>query len=251
MSKFVDELNRSYHSAMPAIGFRKESDLLKKHPVLLIADITGRNVKDVKAIVGAGIDAVIMRSNGLNVNGVEKLVKNIGEVPAGLLVEDENLEKYREFFDSSFDFVICNVKTPISLMKEDVLGKILKIEPWLTPGILRAVNELSMQVDGIFVDSDNTPITIERLLVCHYIAGMLGRPLLSSINVPLTQIDLQGLYEASVRGLLLPQEISVEALVELKDTISHMPINVRKKTHRSVLLPRLKQESEVEEEEED
>lgn len=251
MSKFIDSLNRSHHSTTQTIGFRKESDLSKRPPMLLIVDMTGRSVKDVKAIVGAGIDAVIMRSNGLNATDVEKVMKNIGEVPAGLLIEDENWEKYREIFSSRFDFVICNVKTPVSLMTEGVSGKILRVAPWLAPGVLRAINELSVTFDGIFVDSDDTPITIERLLVCHYIAGMLGKPLLSSVNIPLTQLDLWGLYEASVRGLLLPQEISVETLVELKDLIGSIPMNVRKRPLGSVLLPSLKQESEVENEEEE
>ena len=151
MSKFIDELNRSNRSFMPSIGFRKESDSLKKPPVLLIADMSGKNIKETQAVVRAGVDAVIIRSNGININIVEKLIKNIGDIPAGLLVEDDDWENNGELLRSGFDFVICSVKTPVSFMTENELGKILKIEPWLTPGVIRAITELSVSFSGVLL----------------------------------------------------------------------------------------------------
>lgn len=251
MSKFMNELNRSYRSAMPAMGFRKESELSKKAPILLIADLTGKNIKEIKAIVGAGVDAVIVRSDDFNKSIVEKVIKNIGEVPAGLLVDSEPWEKYNEITVFSFDFIICSVKTPVSLIGEGDSGKILRIEPWLAPGVVRAIGDLSMSFDGIFVDSDNMPITIERLLVCNYISGMLGKPLLTAVNVPLTQTDLRGLYEAGVRAILLPQAISPESIKEIKELIDIIPVNSRKKSHEKVVLPSIKQEPEIDIDEED
>ena len=251
MSKFIDELNRSYRFSAPSIGFRRDSDMLKKAPILLIADLTGMNVKEVKAIVGAGVDAVMVRSSGTNSDAIGKFTKNIGETPLGLLLEDESPEKYSEFLNSSCDFVICHVKAPISLLIRGELGKILMIEPWIAPGMIRAINELNMTIDGIFIDSENSSITVERLLICHHIAGILGKPLLSAVNIPLTGTDLQGLYDARVRGLLLPRDISVEALVELKDHVSKMPGTTHRKTRDHVLLPQVGNETEIEVEEEE
>jgi hypothetical protein len=251
MSKFIKELNKSFRSAMPAIGFRKETGLSKKAPVMLIADLTDKNAKEIKAIIGVGVDAVIVRSDNFNKSAAEKILKNIGEVPAGLLVDNEQWENIKAISDINFDFIICNVKTPVSLVGEGDSGKILRVEPWLAPGVLRAINDLSISFDGIFVDGDNMPINIERLLVCHYISGMLGKPLLSAVTVPLAQSDLQGLYDAGVRAVLLPKEISPESIKELKEHVGVLLVNSRKKGHENVVLPGIKNEPETEIDEDD
>jgi hypothetical protein len=251
MSKFIKELNKSYRSAMPAIGFRKETDLSKKAPVLLIADLTAKNVKEIKAAISAGVDVAIVRSDGLNKSAAEKVINNIGEVPAGLLLDSEQWENIQEISSLNFDFIICNVKTPVSIIREGDSGKILRVEPWLTPGVVRAINDLNIPFDGIFIDGDNEPITIERLLVCHYMSGMLGKPLLSAVNVPLAQADLQGLYDAGVRAILLPKEISPESVKELKEHIGGLQVSSRKKSHENVVLPGIKREPEIDIDDED
>jgi hypothetical protein len=253
MSKLIDELDRSYRSVAPSMGFRKDTDLSKKPPLLLIVDLTAKTVKEIKAIIEVGVDAVITRSTGLKPDAMQKLLKNTGEVPAGLVIDDDNWDKYAGFLQSGSDFVICNSKTPISVLTREGLGKILRVKPSLAPGMVRAINELNLPVDGILVDSEDTTITIERLLVCYYMSGTIGKPLLSAVGAPLTAVDLQGLYEAGVRGLLLPPEVSAKALSELKQLIDNMPRTVRKKQQSNVILPSMKRDSEIEmdEEEED
>ena len=253
MSKFIDELNRSYRSVVPAMGFRKDTDVSKKPPLLLIADLTAKTVKDVKAIIEVGVDAVIIKSAGTKPDAMQKLLKNTGTVPLGLVIDDDNRGNYTEYFQSGCDFVICDSKIPVSVLAGDELGRILRIEPSLAPGMIRAINELSPSVDSILVDSEDTMVTIERLLVSHHISGIIGKPLLITVGIPLTTVDLQGLYEAGIRGLLLPKEISITALTELKQLVDNMPRTIRKKKQNNVTLPQLKREPEIEmdEEEED
>ena len=80
---------------------------------------------------------------------------------------------------------------------------------------------------------------------------MIGKPLLSVVKAPLTQVEVQGLYEAGVRGLLLSQGVSIKELKEMKDLIVDIPTNSRKKTHPGVLLPSIQPESEPDEDDED
>ena len=251
MSKFIDELNRSYRSVAPSMGFRKGTDVSKKPPLLLIADLTAKTVKDIKATIEAGVDAAIIKGAGLKPDAMQKLIKNTGEIPAGLVINDDNWGNYTEFFQAGCDFVICDSKAPVSVITGDELGRILRIEPSLAPGMIRAINDLSLSVESVLVDSEDTTITIERLLVSNYISGIIGKPLLITVGIPLTTADLQGLYEAGVRGLLLPREISVTALSELKQLIDNMPRTIRKKQQSNVTLPQVKREPEIEMEEEE
>lgn len=253
MSKFIDELNRSNRSVTPSMGFRKDTDESKRPSLLLIADLTAKTVKDIKAIVEAGVDAVIIKGTGPKPDALQKSLKNTGTIPAGLIIDDDNRSSYTEFSQCGCDFVVCDSKVPVSVIAGDELGRILKIEPSLAPGMIRAINELSPSVDCVLVDSDDTTITIERLLVSSYISEISGKPLLLTVGTPLTDVDLQGLHEAGVRGLLLPKELSVTALSELKQLINNMPRTIQKKKKSNISLPQLKREPEIEmdEEEED
>jgi hypothetical protein len=251
MSKFIDELGRSYRSVAPSMGFRKDTDVSKKPPLLLIADLTAKTVKDIKAIIEVGVDAVLARGAGLKPDAMQKLLKNAGEVPAGLVIDDDNWSNYVEFLQSGCDFVICDSEVPVSVITGDELGRILRIEPSLAPGMIRAINELSLSIDSVLVDSEDTPITIERLLVSQYISGIIGKPLMVKVGTQLTAVELQGLYEAGVRGLLLPREISVKTLSEFKQLIDNMPRTVRKKQQGNVILPQMKRDAEIEMEEEE
>jgi hypothetical protein len=251
MSKFIDELNKSHRSVAPSMGFRKDADVSKKPPLLLIADLTAKTVKEIKATIEAGVDAVILRGTGLKADAMQKLIKNAGKVPAGLVVDDDNWGNYTGFFKEGCDFVVCDAKAPVSVLTGDELGRILRIESSLAPGMIRAINELNPSVDSVLVDSEDTTITIERMLVSHYISGIIGKPLLVTVGTPLTTADLQGLYEAGVRGLLLQKGISVKALSELKQQIDNMPRTIRKKQQGSVTLPQLKRETEIEMDEEE
>ena len=253
MSKFIDELNGSYRSVAPSMGFRKGTDVTKKHPLLIIADSTAKTVKDIKATIEAGVDAVIIKGAGLKPDAMQKLIKNAGKVPVGLIIDDDSRDNYTEFIQAGCDFVICDSKIPVSVVTGDELGRILRIDPSLAPGMIRAIDELNPSVGSVLVDSADTAITIERLLVSHYISGMIGKPLLASVGISLTTADLQGLYDAGVRGLLVPKGISVTALSELKQLIDNMPRTIRKKQQSNVTIPQLKREPEVDmdEEEED
>ena len=250
MSKFTDKLQRIYRSSAPSIGFRKSAEA-GNPPLLIIANLTKASVTEAKAIAGADIDAGIISSESLDARSFGQLVTAIGDIPLGLLLESANQEEIAKFVDLGCDFVILGLKTPLEVVKKEGIGKILKIEPSLDHGLVRAINELQLPVDGVLVTGEESSVTIERLLVCQRFAELLDKPLLVTLGSSVTGGQLGSLCEAGVNGLVLPEGLPVEAFAELRKTIGSLPRVAKRKAKGAALLPQLGGELETEVEEEE
>jgi hypothetical protein len=244
MSKFAEKLRRIYRGSAPSMGFRKSAEL--DNPLLLIvADLTKASVKEAKAIAGAGIDAGIVSSEGLNAASFEKLVKAAGDVPLGLFLESASKQKIAKLGD----FVVFGVKMPLEVVNEEGVGKLLKIEPSLDQGLVRAINELP--IDGVLVAGEESQVTIERLLICQRFAELLGKPLLVTVGSSVASGELSSLCEAGISGLLISEGLPAGAFADLKKSISSLPRTAKRKARGAALLPRLGGELGVEAEEEE
>jgi hypothetical protein len=122
--------------------------------------------------------------------------------------------------------------------REDV-GKLLKIEPSLDPGLVRAINELPLTVDGVLIAGEESSVTVERLLVCQRFTELLAKPLLVTVALSVTGAEISSLFQAGVNGLVLPEKVPVETFAELKKTIGNLPKAVKRKSKGTALLPQL------------
>lgn len=258
MSKFADKLGRIYRTAAPALGFRKSAEEAELPPLLLVADLNKTGVKKAKSIVDSGIDAAIVSSESIDADSFKELATGTGEIPLGLLVEENSSqEKIQDLINSGGDFVIFGLQAPLETISKEELGRVLKIEPSLAPGLIRAINELSLSIDAVLIAGDNPTVTIERLLTCQLFAGLVNKPLLINVNSSLTSDELSNLHRAEIKGLILPEGTPLKVFAELKKTISSLPKTPKRKTSISVLLPGIgatpetKKVEEEEEEEED
>jgi len=238
MSKFIDKLQHVYQSPAPPIGFRKSAAEAEKPPVLIVADLTGATIGKAKAIAGS-IDAGVLSSESLDVRSFGRLVKAMGDIPLGLFLESANQEEITRLVDSGCDFVVLGLKTPAEAVREGSIGKILKIEPSLDYGLVRAINELPLPVGGVLVAGEESPVTVERLLICQRFADLLNKPLLTTLGTSVTGSELGSLYEAGVKGVVLPGGLPSEAFVELRKTVGSLPRTARRKAKGVAVLPQL------------
>lgn len=257
MSKFVNKLNQVYKTSAPSLGFRKSTTEIELPPLMLIADLTRAGIKKTKSIAESGIDAAIVSSEGIDTASFKDLVKITDDIPLGLLLKEDNSpEKIQEMIDAGCDFVVFGLKSPLEIINKEALGKVLEIEPSLTPGLLRAINELSLPIDAALIAGDSSTVTIERLLNCQLFASLLSKPILAYVNSSLTSADLNGLHSTGVKGIILPEGTPLKVFAELKKTISNLPKTLKRKTGTGVLLPGINAQPEtrvekVEEEEEE
>ena len=250
MSKFAQKLQRVYKGTAPVLGFRKSGE--EEIPqMLMVANLGGASARASKAVVGA--DAVVINGQGMGAENLSQLREALGDIPLGLSLEGVKHEDIAALVNLGCDFVVFDVKTPLEVVKKEGMGKILKIEPALDLGLVRAINLLPLAVDGVLLAGEDSPITIERLLVCQRFSDLLDKPLLVTLGPSVNSDELGSLCQAGVKAVVLAEGLTAKALAEVKKGIACLPKQVRRKTRNSAILPQIPPESpdRTEEEEED
>ena len=237
MSKFVEKVQRSHKVAIPQMGFHKAAETSENPAMVLVADITRLTAKLTKDIISSGVDALIVNSTGLEVSSLNKLNKNGGDIPLGLLWNNSNTITIAEYVKAGIDFVIFDINTTVETVNKQDLGKFLKVDSSLLPGMVKAINDLTLLVDGVLITNPGSAVTIETLLVCKFFSDLLNKPLLFAANSILSYSELESLHNSGVNVILLPVSISVADIADMTKSILKLPRNVKKKTSMIAVLP--------------
>lgn len=251
MSKFINKLKNTHKAAAPAMGFGKPSEKSETSPLLLVADLTGANLKKSKEMAGIDIDAALLKSDNLDISSYKKITTSLGDKPIGLICESIIKEDLSAFTDAGLDFLIFGLQSPVELVSAKKLGKILKIETSLTPNLVRAINELDLPIDGVFIATDEPAITVKQLLIQKSFCDLLNKPVLVNINSMLTTDELSSLYATGIKGFILPLSISRDAIAAMRGNISMLPQTIKQKGRDTALLPHISIDTKQEIEEDE
>ncbi len=221
--------------------------------MLLIARLTQANSKFTKTIADVGVDALLMPQEIFGSNELKQIVSLLKDVSLGAALGEANFDNIAQITKSGGDFIVFNLKTPIELLEIEEVGKILKIEPSLDSGLVKAINNLSLPVDGVLITTDEPRITVEYFLTCQRFAELLDKPVLVTLPPSISANQLSSLWEAGIDGVVVSSEQPKHELAELRKTIDNLPRRTRQRGKVAVVLPPLREEvmAEVGEEEEE
>ena len=250
MSKFADKLKRVFRNTNQAIGFRKPSADEQTPSILIMVDIGSATLKKIKELSTAEPDAFL-------IDGIEgdaaKISKATGNIPLGIVFKEGiNIPAG----NTAYDFVIFGLKAGADLPVDESKGKLLVITESMAPGMIKAINDLDISVDGVLIDFNGSPVDIQFILTCHLFNDLLNKPLLVRIyKSDINDSEIKALNAAGVQGLWLPGDISVTGIKKIKRAIKSLPVNPRKSKRETVLIPGLgsapKEPEEMEEVEDD
>jgi len=238
MSKFVDKLQSLSKSSTTPIGFHPSVSELKSPAMLLIAGLSGTQIKEAKIVADLNADAGLMLSEGPNIKTLKQMVEAVGDVPLGIFVKGMSEEKINELASLGCDFVVFDIKAAAAVLHKEKVGKFLMIEPSLDQGFVRAIN--SLEVDGVFISSrgGDSFVAVEHLLVCRRFVELLEKPVIMVLPSLVTKSELTSLWQAGIDGVVAPSTQSIEALTELKKMIGDLPRGARgRRTKAGVVLP--------------
>ncbi|MGA2670483.1 MAG: hypothetical protein ABSF21_03580 [Dehalococcoidia bacterium] len=238
MSKFVDKLQSLSKAAATPIGFHSFVSELKSPPLLLVAGLSGTQVKEAKIVAEVSADAGLILSEGTSAKVVKQMVEAVGNVPLGVFVKGMSEEKINELMSVGCDFVVFDIRIPAAVLHKEGVGKFLMIESSLDQGLVRAIN--SLEVDGVFISSrgGDSFVAVEHLLVCRRFVELLEKPVITSLPSLVTKAELTSLWQAGVDGIVAPSTQSTEALAGLKKIIGDLPRGARgRRAKASVVLP--------------
>jgi hypothetical protein len=238
MSKFVDKLQSLSKSSTAPIGFHPSVSELEKPAMLLIAELSGTQVKEAKILADVNADAGLILSEGPSARIVKQMVAAVGDIPLGVFVKGMSEEKINELASMGCDFIVFDIRISAAVLHKDKVGKFLMIEPSLDQGLVRAIN--SLEVDGVFISSrgEDSFVAVEHLLVCRRFVELLEKPVIMALPSLVTKAELTSLWQAGVDGVVVPSTQSVEAFTELKKMISDLPRGARGRREKAgVKLP--------------
>lgn len=206
--------------------------------MLLIAGLSGTQVKEAKILADVNADAGLILSEGPSAKVVKQMVEAAGDVPLGVFVKGTSEKEVNELTSLGCDFVVFDIKATAEVLHKEGVGKFLMIEPSLDQGLVRAIN--SLEVDGVFISSrgGDSSVAVEHLLVCRRFVELLEKPVIMALSSAVTKAELTSLWQVGIDGVVAPSTHSVEALAELKKMISDLPRGARgRRAKAGVVLP--------------
>ena len=237
MSKFVDRLQNLSKSLTSAMGFHPTVYEPKGSAMLLIAGLSGTDVKEAKIVADVKADAGLILNQSFNTKIAGQMIETLGDVPLGLFVKDMNGDNVNKLGDLGYDFLVLDTKMPATMLNGKGMGKFLMVVPSLDQGLVRAVN--SLDVDGVFLScSEDSFITVEQLLIYQRFNELLDKPLIVMLPSLVNNDVISNLWEARVSGVVIPAGQSSEALTELRKVMDNLPKKAKhRKTKASPVLP--------------
>lgn len=246
MSRFIKKLRQISESAAAPLGF-KTTAISPNQLMLLIAFLPKGDNSGAAQLAEAKVDAVLMYSQDLEkeLQTIQKVSGQIGDIPWGIYPEaisDKGVEGLRGI---GGDFLIFGAsEAPASLLQEEI-GKVMKLTLPCEEGLIGTLNQLA--IDAVLLDfrEEGEDLTIAQLMNCQWISGSTNKPLLIAVQQVPSDKEMQALWEAGVKGLVVEVEGNpMPELTRLRQAIAALSSSSKKTGERRAILPPIEGEED-------
>jgi hypothetical protein len=204
----------------------------------------------IASAVAQGIDAVLLPIGDLEQEheALSQLSQAAGDIPWGGLAKIVSREDMGQLVKLGCDFVVFTTnEVSASILAEDRLGKVLKIDNSLSDSLLRTIAYLP--IDAVLLGAeDESPLTLRQMMDYRRVVGLVGKPSLSVLSSGLSAADIRGLWDVGIQGVVLLLE--QQRLSQVRESIQSLPSTRRVRKGTGVTLPFIGEGSGEEEEEE-
>jgi len=237
MSKFIARLKQVSQPTPRPMGFgfaKSDTERLKIQLAVRLSAVAASLGSQLSAA-----DAVILPSSK----------RGLADILWGLWAKKGDAEEINQAATANADFVVLS-STGSASLPDKKLGKILQLDAGIGDVLLRTVNELP--VDAVLVNEDKENIknlTWQRLMVMQRFTAFLNKPVMATVPLDVTVIDLKLIWETGVSGVIVDvsNEAEIESVKNLRQIIGELPFPVRKKREElSAVLPHVSGQIEEE-----
>ncbi|MBM4432926.1 MAG: hypothetical protein FJ025_02895 [Chloroflexi bacterium] len=255
MSKLIDKLNWVSQTAPQPLGFRTAQPVAPKRKMLLIVSFAQTSAENLTDYID-GADAGLLHISSLSsgAKALQKISQATPDIPWGVRLKDSGTGEIKQLIKAGCDFIVFSAGTPLAMLQKEDVGKVLEVEPSLSEGLLRTLNELP--ADAVLIDGTqdgDSSLTWHHLMLFQRFAALLTKPLLASTPSDITDSELQALWDAGVDGIIIEVKAGqpAERLKELRQSIDKLTPAPRKRGKVEALLPRIAERAELATEEEE
>jgi hypothetical protein len=239
VSKLLEKLEQISKGNSKPFGFAAAAAKSKIANMVIIAALDDN---DKAAVTSAKeyADAILVNS----LDGKNTAVKS--GLPWGAPISEPAAIK-----ESGCDFILLNTQdSPIALLQEEKLCRMIEIDPAMPDGLIRATNQLPVDIALIVGD---TSISMKRLLACQHIANLVGKYLLLRIPLEMSKEELRELWEIGMTGVVVPVTgDDKKGLAAIRQAVDALPASRRKRVSKtSATIPQIAPAETVKDEEPD
>lgn len=253
MSKFIDELKLVSQDSPQPMGFRAAPVAAKKPRMLLVATLAEANVEHLADYVSgadAGLVPIPKLSSGAKT--IHKISQAMPTIPWGGWLKDIGGEEIKPLVEAGCDFVVFPSETPMAMLRDAEVGRILEVGLSLSEDLLKTIDDLP--IDGVLASGEQGKdylLTWRHLMLFRRCAHLLTKPLLASVPSGIGDSELQALWAAGVVGVVVetPHQGKISELRQIIDKLTFPPPSRRRKIEP--LLPHISGESKTAAEEEE
>lgn len=197
MSKFIDKLNKLTRVESTPIGFRREQAASTARKIQLVSLISK------SATENSGADTVLLDISDKGVE-TESMSGMPEDMPWGAWLKDVRQKELKQLKDAGCDFIVFPAEnTPLDIIEEKDMGKVLELDTSISDTVLRSVLELP--VDAVLVSvgqGKDNPLTWYDLMILQRFGGFPKKPLLARIPAKVSSGELEALWEAGVMAVV-------------------------------------------------
>lgn len=245
VSRLLEKLERISRRPTQPMGFRAQATVPKAPPVVLIA-VLGEGEADV-----GSADAVLFTGPKLKAKSLEQTIASLGEIPWGVSFEGVSGGELSRLREMGCDFLVFEAeRSPVALLREGEMAKVVQIEPSLADGLVGAIEQLP--IDAVLIGGDGeASLSVHRLMDCQRLANLVRKPLVAAVPIGISREELEELSETGIAGVAVRVEGKVGELSRLRQAIAELPSPTRRRERVKPLLPRPGEEIAQPEEGED
>jgi len=245
MSRLADRIKRAGRVEPAPIGFGALPERRAAPTLLCLLRLEKDEAKKLGQAATAA-DAVII--TGLDAGKLADAFKKLGDVPAGLRLEDGKRTSVAAAREAGADFVVLDEESAADAVLEEKTGLVLTIDRDAGDTELRALAGLSL--DALDVGALGEPFTLRRLMGLRRVSLLSQTPLLVGVPAGIEASRLEALREAGVAGVVLEGRSADKLQALLAAVLSLPPRGRRREGRTEALLPSVAAAASAEEEEE-
>jgi hypothetical protein len=251
MSKYGDKVRRTQKPQVAPIGFRAVR-LARNLPLLLTVLLKDTDASVAAKAAEKGADALLVRTNKVDVDALKALVEAAGEMPCGVLPDKLEREMVDDLKTAGIDFVVFDVEgTPACALLDHKLGYVLQLSAPKDDTTLRVIE--SLPLDALFLPEWKGPLTVEGQLELRRTVGLARKLLVLPVPLSIEAGELECLRDSGVASLLLGggEKDVWDVLPSIRKMIEELPSPRRKEPTLEAILPRARAAAEEEEDDEE
>ena len=226
MSKLADAIRRTQRVDAAPMGFGAARNAAP--PTMLVGAIV--DAAGVSGAASAGTDVVIIDAGGaLAPADVKKARESAKDAVLGAIATVTGSEAAKALKDAGLDFLVVTDATPAAALLEDDLGYALAIPNSPEELFLRSLAPLTFE--ALYLPETPSPLTVAGQIALSRVAGLAGKPLLTTAPAGASKDDLRCLRSVGVSAVIT----DAAGVATLKETVMSLPPRRGRREDRAVV----------------